>query len=1015
MDSQMLNMVDDLLKPYANQVSQLQAENRELKNKLSMFQNGSQRSAEDYNNLERQYREEIANNNALKLRIQELQNNLNNVNSKSQLLESQLKRANTDMSAGVRDKKMFEDQINELNKKINIMKEDDKKKSDEIFENNEEKKILEKQISDLSKQNDELAAAVEELLARDKELSKVLIERTQYIADVDEKITEYKKKILKYERQLSKFKKDTSPGENEGDQDQNLDMTMNYANVQLELEDAREKIKSLKIRILALEEEERRNERLTDALNKRKVIIERLEKQVDEKEEEILEYRRTKNELIRRIEMFRELSEEKGKENKAELEELRQQVQKYRESYEIAEKRVRKFEEQSGQKMKEVDELQRLLDKKMDGTHGLRQVVNEMKELRAMLDVRDRHIADLVAQINSMDKIMIGLSKQVDPNFDLNNFLKNYDTQNFDDEKLRTEKAARDLAKKMQMMKERGPTPQIRVVLNKDQKPIKTYVYEGDEETLITPNSSRKNKRKISDINHNDAIRITSKQRPYVGQKRFKPEGDTVEEKDKEKKVATYNEQLTQTNKISFFDLLGDEDGDFIEGIQGNGIDRDEWVVNLRRKYYAILQERDDLKRKLEELKAEYEKLLNENKLLQERKQSEHQPSLSKSSLNLEFPGSPLPSQKPTIDRSNYTDRHTQTKKFKYVQDHMVIFNYSKKIHLSKVIFNGKDSNAVLLPSDEERAIFNAKQDALRIELEKVRRESADYKHQLEIIMVELDQLRELRDKMQATIDRLNHQLIKQREQYKEGLSQLRNEADRYAESQVKEALDVSRAQNRLNNENLANLDGPNLDNVSTRMNELNHMKNRLEEQLNEERASSQLAQKQAKHFRERLFKSEEENQKLKDELEKRKTDSKLTDYNAELHIRMKNLQKKYRDLKTEYNELKQSRPARNDPRQFTEHPIDGSDNEDQFATSKNFSVIRSSKTAEAKIMSLKTQNEEMQLKLGKAQATIDRLNQLLQRKEGQVEKLKEQASAFKHQIIAKQKEVNNLRAKAQS
>ena len=53
-----------------------------------------------------------------------------------------------------------------------------------------------------------------------------------------------------------------------------------------------------------------------------------------------------------------------------------------------------------------------------------------------------------------------------------------------------------------------------------------------------------------------------------------------------------------------------------------------------------------------------------------------------------------------------------------------------------------------------------------------------------------------------------------------------------------------------------------------------------------------------------------------------------------------------------------------------------------------------------------------MQLKLGKAQGTIDRLNQLLQRKEGQVEKLKEQASSFKHQIIAKQKEVNLLRSK---
>lgn len=993
---QMLSMVDDLLKPVVDQVSELKAENENLRQQLRVYKSGTQFSAEDYNRLEAQLTDEISKNRTLKERCQQLQENLHSINSRSELLENQLKRANTEVTMNARDQKKYEDRISELNKKILQMENNEKDQKTEAIKNIDDRNNLLLQISALSKQNDEFAEVVEELYNRDKEMSKVLIERTQYISEIEEKVNGYKRKVLKLERQLAKFKKNSPPSDNEPEPEQNNESLINFGNVQLELEEAKEKIKSLKVRVLALEEEERRNDRLTEALNKRNVMIERLQKQIDEKEEQIREYHRSKNELIRRNEMFRDLIEEKGNENKSELEELRQQVQRYKESYEIAEKRVRKYEAESGQKMKEADELQRLLDKKLEGTHGLRQVVNEMKELRAMLDVRDHHIADLVSQLNSMDKIIVGLSKQVDPKFDVENFLKSINTESFDDEKIRTEKAARDLARKMEMMRERGPIPQLKIVVNKDQRPLK----EGDDESVYP--SPRKSARRISDSNLNDSIRITSKQKPYVGQKRFKPEGE-IEEEEKEKPVVTYDERETQTNKMALIDLL-DEDGDINDG---NNFDRDEWVVNLRRKYYAVIQERDDLRRRLDELMEKYEKLLNENKNLQsDRKQLPLQPSLSKSSFNLELYGS----QK----KSNYTDRSAQTKKHKLKLniEHQIIYSHSKKIHLSKVMFNDTKANAIILPSEEERAIFNAKQDALRNELERVRREAADYKHQLEIITIELEQLRELKDKMQDTIDRLNRQLIKQREQYKEGLSQLRNEADRYAESQVKEALDVNRAENRLNG-NL-NFDGPNLDNVSTRMNELNHMKNRLEEQLNEERASSQMAQKQAKLFRERLAKSEEENKRLNEELEKRRTDSKLTNYNSELHIRMKNLEKKYRDLKKENSELKQSRPARNDPKQFTEHPIDASDNEDQLST-KNFSVIRSSKTAEAKIMALKTQNEEMQLKLGKAQGTIDRLNQLLQRKEGQVEKLKEQASAFKHQIIAKQKEVNILRSKLQS
>lgn len=1009
----MLSIIDGYVKPLEEAKTQLENENQALRERLNVYQSGNQFSRDDYYRLETQLRDEIDKNSRLTRQYRELEATLQTLRTKSQSLESQLSRVNTEINSGVQKNKNNEDQISDLKKKVLEYEKSEKKQRDETFRLIEEKSILNDYINSLSKQNDDLAAAVEQLLSRDIELNKILTERTQSCSEANEKASKYKERCNKLERQLLKVKKGSKVVIEEtenNDPDQNADVTTNYLNAQAELEDSKEKIKELKIRILALEEEERRNDRLTEALKQRNITIDKLQKQVDEKEQQILEFNKSKKDLIQRVETYRQLAEERYKENTNEMEELREQMKIYKENYEIADKRVRKLEEESGQKMREADELRKLLDQKLEGTHGLRNVVNEMKELRAMLDVRDRHIADLVSQLNSMDKIMIGLSRQVDPNFDINTFLKTYNTEEFDDEKLRTEKASLDLAKKIQMMKDRGPAAQIKVVLNKDQRPIKTVVYEGDQESFsVNSPQHHKNTHRASDANPSDSIWIPPKQRKKFGQKRYKPTDDN--EKEKTKIITTFNEIGIQA------DSFGEIDDDFTEGFQGS--DRDEWVVNLRRKYMAVVKERDDLKKRLAELMADFEKLQNEHKLLQldmeesgksgKKQGLDH--SLSKSSYNLEFPSSPL-ATKP-YDRSNLTDRASQTKKHKFNIDHQLIYNYHKKMHLTRVNLGSDPKNCVILPSEEDRAIFNAKQDALRAELKKVRKEASEYKNLLDQLRLELSQLLEIKDRMQDTIDRLNKQLMDERERYKENLIQFRNEADRAAESKVKEALDVHKVQNRLSND-LLNLDDANLDNLSTRLKELNHMKSRLEDQLSEERASSQLAQKQCLRYQERLYAAEKERDQLKQELEQRKTDSKLTDYNAELHIRMKNLQKKCQDLKRENAELKQSRPARNDPKQGTEHPIDESDNEDT-TNFKNYSLIRSTKSAEAKIMALRTQNEEMQLKLGKAQGTIDRLNQLLQRKEGQVEKLKEQASAFKHQIIAKQKEVNALRTKLKS
>lgn len=295
----MLSIIDGYVKPLEEAKTQLENENQALRERLNVYQSGNQFSRDDYYRLETQLRDEIDKNSRLTRQYRELEATLQTLRTKSQSLESQLSRVNTEINSGVQKNKNNEDQISDLKKKVLEYEKSEKKQRDETFRLIEEKSILNDYINSLSKQNDDLAAAVEQLLARDIELNKILTERTQSCSEANEKASKYKERCNKLERQLLKVKKGSKVVIEEtenNDPDQNADVTTNYLNAQAELEDSKEKIKELKIRILALEEEERRNDRLTEALKQRNITIDKLQKQVDEKEQQILEFNKSKKE-----------------------------------------------------------------------------------------------------------------------------------------------------------------------------------------------------------------------------------------------------------------------------------------------------------------------------------------------------------------------------------------------------------------------------------------------------------------------------------------------------------------------------------------------------------------------------------------------------------------------------------------------------------------------------------------------------------------------------------------------
>ena len=954
-----------------------------------------------------------------------------NLKKDNERLTDQLRKLKDDLEIEVDKRNNLQKNITDNEMLIKKFQDNAKEQIQKQANNFNEQNKLMKEKAAIEETNQKLCEAVDELLIREKELKNVLMERTSYIGEVEGNLTALQGKCIRYERIIQKLKQGHPTGE-ATTIDTNIDITVPgqstvFENVHTELQTYKDKVQELKMRILELEEEERRAQRLTKALGKRNQTIEVLQKELSAKEEEILTFHRAKGDLIQQVELYRQRVDEKNKEKNEELIHLNEQLKFYKENFIIADKRIKDLEKDTGNQTDELERIRELNNKLMDGTYGLRNAVNETRELRAMVDVRDKHIADLVSQLNSMDKMLYGLSKKISPDFNMEEFLDNYHITDHDEDKIRIEKASKDLQNKIRLLKERGPTAQIKVILGKDRRPIKTVVVEGEEDQGVFVDNNEpmshsqrafRQRHRRSDANAADSISLSPKQKKRYGQKRFKPNSNkTTTLGETEVFETEVNPQRTSVEiQTSDTDLLANLP-DIIFGPKEDE-DRDEWVVELRRKLIEASRERDKWRRLYESIMRDLENAMNENKNLldtiqnlkdeiNDANKSGRSPSLKnispKASASLLHSTLLNPN---SYDRGSLTDRAVQVKprKVDIANTSIISFEVAFKPKLQRVSFA---DNAIISPSPEEKEIFDAKQNALRTELEAVRQEATKNKHQVEAINDELKQQLAIRDRLQATIDALNQKLNEQRDIYKETLTNLRNEADRYADTKVKEAIEAYQISSRING-NGSDKDAD-LSSVSTRIAELNHLKAKLEEELSEEKASSAMAQKQAQVYRQKLKAMEAERDELQADLRKKGNDNQLQEYNAELHLRMRNLEKRYQDLKRENYELKHARPARNDPGAANMHTIDESDTP---TTPRDTS--RAQRNAETRIMALRTQNEEMQLRLGKANGTIDRLNQLLQRKEAQITKLKEQSSAFKQQIISKQREISSLRNRFQ-
>ncbi|KAH0795118.1 hypothetical protein GPJ56_000961 [Histomonas meleagridis] len=1079
-------IITDLLQEYVDQISDLQAQ-------LRAYQAGNQFSQNDYYKLEMDLRTERDNNAQLSRKLQESETARKMQDSKIQQFELQIQRLNIDANQVLLEKKRMQDIIDNQQKQIQNSKSGNEASKLQISQFTNEKKAMREIQHALEKQNNELSSAVELLLAREQELTKALQERIQSNSEIESNFSALQAKCTKYEREITRLKKQNNEITTQIDINQNVTQqnTLTFESIHDELDALKRQNEELKEKVTNLEEEALRAQRLQSALETRNKNIEALQQQISEKDEIILSFNRAKGELIQQVETYRQRVESRAKGNDKEIVKLRDQVERFRELNLTSQRRIQDLESILKQSSQEVEELRKQKESIENGTYGLPQAINELKEVRAMVDVRDKQIADLVSNLNSMDKIMMGLCGKLNINFNLEEFLEKFNSDELKNQKLRTQKAEEDLRNKMELMKKRGAVGEIKVVLNNDQRPIKTTIYENDtnnnEKSVIhkVSNATKAFRQRYQYNNNNEgddenegSIILPADQLHKKGQQRFKiNRSNETHQINLHKKPETKTNANTKTNTNSKSKIVKNEkiitkkdeicqtDEKIVleKPSKDAKDDRDEWIINLNNKYIQTQQERDEWKRKYEQLTKQKqnkkfvtettqsidlndtnndstieitvmsnstlsdiksnetiaetdnktkEKIKNNNsKVINDKNNKTKEKIADKAKESIQNNNKTkenVTSKTITIADKSNNDKISNKVKLADMSTQSVPVSLSLSDIISPSIATHNDivltlcnppNSVILSPDAKAQEIFNARNNALKNELLQIQHESIENKHKCETLQEKLQQNETIITKLQNTIDNLEAELSKQRDKYKERLKQVKIDAYKYAKSKLKEEIELNNITATNNNIKNNKTNENELNEISKHITKLNQEKNSLQMELEEERENVLLLQNQTEQYRIRLKATENELNDMRNQMLRTNTTLRVNEFNAEMRTRMKilndknvKLREKVKELTTKLKEMQENNTNNENENNWKSNEI----NENENANKDN----RRIKSVEAKYMKLQVQNEELQLRLGRANGTIERLNQILQRKEEQLTKLKDIAAKYKHEII---------------
>ncbi|KAH0787492.1 hypothetical protein GPJ56_008687 [Histomonas meleagridis] len=1060
---------DELNKAASNEIESLKKKIRGLEEKLATQNDGTQVSRSDYEALEQRLKAEQDDHILVVHAYRDIESRLQDANKKIEQYKQDIKSLKRTSS---KDNSIDEDKnniIKQQTQEIERLESLNVKHRQDVLDFISEKKKLTDMNRRLESHISDVDSALVQMMERNKELAKSLQESENRNLILENELKAQYKNTHQLEREISKLKYSERRNTNAFSISRLDTIESNYADAKQKLILASNTINELKLRISNLEKEEKRAAQLQIELDKKKLIIQTLQERYDQSEMELESYRSSAEEFRLQIDEYRDKIQKMMDDFEEKTNAMKIEVEYYRKRTEKTFKENTKLEEKIFESNKEMQTLKDQLDQYLSGNYGLEQAVNEMRQLKTMISVRDAQIADMILEHNWYEKVINGLESILPPTFDFKKFFDKIEKEGIEEQQKNIEKQALELLHKCIAQQQNAPIGEVKIILGSNRGHKKTLVVVNDinGETQVLPQ-----KEKVLDNNSQSTI-INDPTQPNISyislnsysdysstdndesfsdseEFSFEHESEILQKKKiKKERKKQQKHQQQKIEQISLIDIPH-VDHSFVnvecqtegnnetvklqesESETENKFGEDQWIRELRYKYQNLRKEKNSLITQIENMqkeleeknnevktsKAKTEELLNEIDKMKTIKKQIVKPNIPSININKvisdeeHFSSSSsarTPRNKTTTINQTLDEPIKQELNNKQIQVYQPnvslklsdIINNFEQFKISNFNFFHNSNDEILLPTKEEIEKIETEKNNIKTELENLQKKASESEIEIEEQKRKISQKEQMLKELQSTIDNLETQLKEQRISFQNKIKKMNKQNEKVFQARLKEELELNKINNNninINNNNNNNNNSDNqLSEVSSRLRRLNEIKNQLTNDLQESQETIKFFQSQNERLRQQILILEDENNQMKEKEMNNLRHQSLQQYSSTIKEKFVALQKKYKKLQTEYENIKKLNAEKIDTKQTSLLTVEKS--VDSLSTPEIDQNSAKLKSAQVKIETLKTQNEEMQLRLGKANATIERLNQLLQRKESQLTSLQEQASKMKHML----------------
>jgi chromosome segregation ATPase len=258
----------------------------------------------------------------------------------------------------------------------------------------------------------DLELSIEELLGRNRELARALealeSENKRAVADVRRE----RQRTADCERVIAALKAERRPPPPELPKEELAEARQKLAAAESAMAKAKARIADL----------EKAAAKMQTALSDRNREIERLGEQADDAEAELMAIRQVRDEMERRMVQMEAGIEEAREKEEGYVRTLKAQEEFRKREMEgercVSEKLTREVQKKEA----EIKKLRTEFDLFLSKTYGLPEAVNEMRQLRVMVSVRDAQIADMIMENGWYQKMIAELETVFPPSFDFEEF-----------------------------------------------------------------------------------------------------------------------------------------------------------------------------------------------------------------------------------------------------------------------------------------------------------------------------------------------------------------------------------------------------------------------------------------------------------------------------------------------------------------------------------------------------------------------------------------------------------------